>query len=125
VPIKDSANSVLVILVGPPQDGPDAFVCRKDGEGRANGRIYIRADGDTSEAFAREVDQLLERGKRSTAAEIGFDVEVLGYANPLELDEQRTLEAYITSTVQGLLRALQQPEPEPEPVRADNGIRAR
>jgi hypothetical protein len=125
VPIKDSANSVLAILVDPPQDGQDAFVCRKDGEGCASSRIYIRADGETREARAHEVDQLLERGKRSTVAEIGFDVEVLGYANPLELDEQRTLEAYIISTVQGLLRALPQPEPEPEPVRADNGIRAR
>ena len=118
VPVKDSTNSVLVILVDPPQDGQDAFACRKDGDGFANGRIYIRADGETREARAHEVDQLLERGKRSTAAEIGFDVEVLGYAYPVEIDEQRTLEARITDTVEGLLRAL--PQPEPEPVHVDD-----
>lgn len=118
VPVKDSTNSVLLILVDPPQNGQDAFVCRKDGDGLANGRIYIRADGETREARANEVDQMLDRGKRSAAAEVGFDVEVLGYAYPVELDEQRTVEARVAKTVSRLLRAL--PQPEPEPASADD-----
>lgn len=115
VPVKDSRNTVLVILIDPPQDGQDAFVCRKEGDGLANGRIYIRADGETREARASEFDQLLERGKRSTAAEVGFDVDVLGCAYPVEIDEQRTVEEHITTTVNRLLRALPQPDPEPVP----------
>lgn len=115
VPVEKSGNTVLVILVDPPQDGQDAFMCRKDGENLSNGRIYIRADGETREARAAEVDQVIARGKRSAATEVGFEVDVLGYAYPVEIDAQRTIEAYVTKTVAGLLGALPQPEPEPEP----------
>ncbi|GAA1214465.1 hypothetical protein [Rhodoglobus aureus] len=125
VPVVDSTNTVLVILVDPPQDGQDAFICRKEGDNLMNGRIYFRADGETREARASEVDLLLERGKRSAAAEIGFDVEVLGYANPVEIDEQRTLETHILNTVEGLLRALPQPEPKPKSILTDDGKRQR
>jgi len=114
VPVKDSTNTVLVILVDPPQNGQDAFVCRKDGDGLANGRIYIRADGETREARAHEVDQILDRGKRSAASEVGFEVEVLGHAYPVEIDKQRTIESHIAETVARLVGALPQPEPEPE-----------
>jgi hypothetical protein len=115
VPVERSGNTVLVILVDPPQDGQDAFLCRKDGENLANGRIYIRADGETREARAPEVDLLLVRGKRTVTAEVGFEVDVLGYAYPVEIDGQRTVEAQITKTVQRLLQELPQPEPEPFP----------
>lgn len=115
VPVKDSTNTVLVILVDPPQNGQDAFVCRKEGDNLANGRIYIRADGETREARAHEVDQLLERGKRSANAEVGFEVDVLGHAYPVVVDEQRTIEEHVTRTVARLLRALPQPKPAPEP----------
>lgn len=115
VPVEGSVNTVLVILVDPPQDGQDAFVCRKEGDNLFNGRIYVRADGETREARADEIDKLLERGKRVVRAEIGFDVEVLGYAHPVEIDESKTLEAHLASTTQALLDALPRPEPEPEP----------
>lgn len=118
VPVENSTNSVLVILVDPPQDGQDAFLCRKDGDGLSNGRIYIRADGETREARADEVDRLLERGKRSVAAEVGFEVKVIGQAYPVEIDDRRTIDAHITHTVARLLGAL--PKPEPEPVAADD-----
>ena len=126
VPVANSGNTALVILVDPPQDGQDAFMCRKDGDNLSNGRIYVRADGETREARATEVDMLLDRGKRSAAAEVGFEVDVLGHAYPVEIDAQRTIEAHIANTVEGLLRALPQPkpkperEPQPQRVREDN-----
>lgn len=116
VPVEGSTYTVLVILVDPPQDGQDAFVCRKEGDNLFNGRIYVRADGETREARADEIDKLLERGKRAIHAEIGFEVEILGHAYPVEIDEAKTLEAHLDSTTRLLLDALPQPEPEPEPV---------
>src|SRR5690606_15388642 len=58
VPVADSDNSVLVVTVEPPEDGQELFPCRKDGDNLYNGRIYIRADGQTREARADEIDLL-------------------------------------------------------------------
>lgn len=48
VPVSDSENEVLVIVVDPPKDGQQPFPCRRDGDGLVDGRIHIRADGETS-----------------------------------------------------------------------------
>ena len=56
VPVASSTNEVLVVVVEPPRLGQSAFPCRANGEGLADGRIYIRADGET-----REVPELCEK----------------------------------------------------------------
>ncbi|MDQ0577154.1 hypothetical protein [Agromyces albus] len=126
VPVKGSNNEVLVILVDPPRDGQDPFPCRKEGDNLFNGRIYVRADGETREAKAEELDLLLRRGKYQPAAEVAFEVEILGLARPVQIDHEKTIEAYIARTKSCLLDALPKPEPEPEvkPVHLSRGFDA-
>lgn len=115
VPIENSANEVLVIFVDPPREGQKPFTCRKDGEGLADGRVYIRADGETREAKSDELDRLLERAAASAVPDVAFEVAVDGEAYPIEVDDARTLETKISNTTRKLIDALPQPQPEPEP----------
>ncbi|MBM7502942.1 hypothetical protein ACFPER_05650 [Agromyces aurantiacus] len=119
VPITGSTNEVLVVVVDPPEDGQDPFLCRKEGENLYNGRVYVRADGETREAKAEELDLLLKRGKYQAAPDVSFEVDVAGMAYPVSLDDARTADAYIAQTKQRLLAALPQQEPEPEEGRSD------
>lgn len=54
VPIDGTDNQVLVVLVDPPRMGQGPFPCRSNGESLSDGRIYIRADGETREANSEE-----------------------------------------------------------------------
>lgn len=114
VPIEGSANQVLVVLVDPPVDGQGPFPCRSSGESLTNGRIYIRADGETREANADEVDLLIQRGSTASKVEIDFVVELIGEVSPISHDEDRTIEEYLSRQTARLLRALPAPEPPDE-----------
>ena len=114
VPVPNCANEVLVIVVEPPQPGQDPFLCRGNGEGLRSGRIYIRADGETREPNANELDLLLQRGKAQATTEVAFDVRVVGTAYLLDVDEETTLEGYIAAEKRELIAAMPQPEPKPE-----------
>lgn len=118
VPVSDSDNEVLVVIVDPPEDGQDPFLCRKEGEHLYNGRVYVRADGETREAKAEELDLLMQRGKYQAAPDVSFDVDIAGMAYPVSIDDSRTIDAYIGQTKQRLLAALPQPEPEPREERS-------
>jgi len=109
VPVKDSANEVLVIVVEPPQAGQPAWICRASGDGLTDGRVYIRADGETREATSAEQDLLRERGATAAAGPVELDVRVVGKVTPILVDEARTLEAYISTTRARLLDALPKP----------------
>ena len=126
VPVKGSTSEVLVILVDPPRDGQDPFPCRKEGDNLFNGRIYVRADGETREAKAEELDLLLRRGKYQPAPEVAFEVEIVGLARPVQIDHEKTIEAYIARVTSRLLDALPKPEPapDPEPVHLSRGFDA-
>lgn len=115
VPVAHSDNEVLVIFVDPPREGQKPFVCRKDGDGLVDGRVYIRADGETREAKGDELDRLLERAAAQPAPDVAFDVAIGGCAYPIEVDEVQTLEAEIGRVTRHLLDALPKPEPEPDP----------
>jgi hypothetical protein len=117
VPVNGSANEVLVIVVDPPKNGQKPFPCRKDGDGLIDGRVYIRADGETREAKGDELDRLLERAATQLPPDVSFDVTIDGLAYPLDVDDAATLEAFIDKTSERLIDALPQPEPDPEPVR--------
>ena len=107
-----TTNEVLVVHVAPPQDGEDPFVCRKDGDNLYNGRVYIRADGETREAKAEELDLLLRRGKFQAAPDVSFSVEIVGTVYPINIDDSRTVEEFLTRTKRRLLEALPQPQAE-------------
>lgn len=114
VPVEGSTHQVLVILVDPPQAGQPPFICRSNGEGLQDGRIYYRGDGETREASADELDLLMARGATSPPAPVELDVAVVGTAVPLIVDEQ-TVNDLVTDVRQRLLAALPEPEPERSP----------
>lgn len=111
VPIEGSPNQVMVILVDPPQMGQPPFICRANGEGLQNGRIYYRGDGETREATADELDLLMARGAARPPAPVELDVEVIGEVVPLIFDES-TVEEVVENVRRRLLAALPEPEPE-------------
>jgi hypothetical protein len=74
-------------------EGQDPFLCRKEGENLYNGRLYVRADGETREAKAEELDLLLQRGKFQAAPDVSFEVRIAGMAYPVSIDEARTVDA--------------------------------
>lgn len=109
VPVEGSTNQVLVILVDPPKVGQPPFICRSNGEGLQNGRIYYRGDGETREANADELDLLMVRGASRPPAPVELDVAVVGAVVPLIVDE-RTVDDLVTNARQRLLAALPKPE---------------
>jgi hypothetical protein len=56
----DDDHDVIVIVVDPPQPGA-IWPCCREGVGLADGRIYIRGDGETRDANHDEVRTLVER----------------------------------------------------------------
>jgi hypothetical protein len=123
VPVVDSPNEVLVLLVDPPEPGQDPFPCRKSGISLTDGRIYTRVEGESREATADEVDLLLKRGKQATAVAANFEVTVIGAAYRLAYDNSQTLEKYVNAKRSALLDALPKPKPPTPPVRSGSGLR--
>ncbi len=115
VPVEDSENEVLIIVVDPPEEGQDPFICRKEGPGLYDGRIYIRADGETREAKSGELELLMRRGKSGAESSAAFQVDILGSINEVDINESATLEAYISQTKTQLLRALPRDPARPSP----------
>lgn len=96
VPVPGSDNEVLVFLVDPPEWGQGPFICQKSGDGGLrDGAVFVRADGETREARADELKQLLQRGQTSTTP-IDFAVRVVGVVRPIEINNDETLEEYIS-----------------------------
>lgn len=122
VPVKDSGNEVLVIVVEPPQIGQPAWICRASGDGLADGRVYIRADGETREASSAEQDLLRERGATLAAGPVELDVRVVGEVTPILVDGARTRDEYIAITRTRLLDALPKPSPQVEVVSDDTSV---
>lgn len=60
VPAEGWTNQVLVITVDPPKLGQTPFSCRASSDSLTDGRIYIRADGETREANSDEFDLLVQ-----------------------------------------------------------------
>lgn len=115
VPVEGSTSEVIVVVVDPPREGQKPFACRKDGDGLVDGRIYIRADGETREAKGDELDRLIERAAAAPQLEVAFEVGLVGHAFPVAVDDAATLEEHVNRTTQVLVDALPQPEPDPNP----------
>ena len=95
VPIEGSRQQVLIILVDPPKAGQGPFPCRANGESLADGRVYVRADGETREAKSDELDLLVQRGAKVPPAEVDFAVEVIGEPAFMEVDPLKTIDKYL------------------------------
>ncbi len=111
VPIEGSSNQVLVVLVDPPKFGHGPFPCRASGESLTDGRIYIRADGETREAGSAELDLLLQRGRAGVPVDVDFLVEVKGEVTSVILNEATTVDDYLTAVRRRLVAALPSSEP--------------
>lgn len=107
VAVPDSDMEVLIVLVAPPEQGHPPFICRKSGDGGLrDGAVFIRADGETREARADELKQLLQRGQ-TAAKPVEFSVRVVGVVRPIEIDNDATIEEYISLHRNRLHTALQ------------------
>ncbi|WP_445442151.1 hypothetical protein [Clavibacter sp. km1a] len=106
VPLEGTTNQVLIVLVDPPLPGQRPFPCRTSGDSLAGGRIYVRAEGETREANADEMDQLIGRGFAPLKAKVDFAVEVLGDISSCFYSDESTVEEYLTAKRKGLLAAL-------------------
>lgn len=95
VPIENTTSQVLVVLVDPPKLGQGPFPCRASGESLTDGRIYIRADGETREAKSEEVDLLVQRGAAGTQVEVDFAIEVTGEIASVTFDKSVTVDEYV------------------------------
>lgn len=117
VPVDDNKKEVLLILVDPPKFGQPPFPCRADGEGLKNGAIYIRADGNTREAKADEIDMLLRRTQRN-AFEVQLEISLVGKVTPFHCDKEETLDAFILDKESSLIAALPDKTPSHYPYSA-------
>jgi hypothetical protein len=118
VPVDGTSNHVLIVIVDPPQVGHGPFVCRANGEGVQDGRIYVRGDGETREATSEEFDLLIERGNTVESPAVDFDVQLLGDIRTATYDADETLESYVNRTRDYLLDPL--PKPSTGPIRASD-----
>jgi hypothetical protein len=111
VPVEGSTNQVLVIIVDPPKLGQGPFPCRASGDSLTDGRVYIRADGETREANSEELDLLIQRGSAGAQVEVDFAVEVLGEIASVTVDEENTVDEYLSKMRARLIDAMPRPEP--------------
>lgn len=110
VPVHGSTNQVLVVIVEPPTAGQPVFICRDNGDGLVDGRVYIRAEGETREASSAEQDAIRERANASSLpAPVDLEVSIVGKVVPISVDEASTLEVFIARTRQHLLDAVPTP----------------
>lgn len=112
VPVERSSNEVLLVIVEPPQAGDPIFPCRANGEKLSDGRVYIRADGETREANSAELDLLTTRSSAVSAAHVDLEVKIVSDLAPVDLDVNGCLEDYIAYERSRLLRAMPRTKPE-------------
>lgn len=112
VPAAEAPNEVLIVVVDPPAAGDPMFVCRDDGEALKNGRIYIRADGETREAQSGEIDLLVARASRNPSLPTGFEVGFTHPVDVVQVNTERTCDEYIARERQELIKAMHDAENE-------------
>lgn len=107
IPAEDN-REILVFAVRPPQWGDPIFLCHSElqAEGLVNGGIYIRSEGATRPAKAREI-RALERRSRMEVVDLA--VTFTGPANVIDYDEE-AIRAAIAQRASNLLGSR---EPDP------------
>ncbi|GGL57376.1 AlbA family DNA-binding domain-containing protein [Planomonospora parontospora] len=104
---------VLIIDVEPPRWGDPIFCLRKELDGMREGTIYVRGNGESRPARAREVDALVRRVQRG-ARHIEVDVRLAAGApvTPVDIGEH-ALQQWLTAEEQALMEPLR-PQRRPE-----------
>jgi hypothetical protein len=115
-----SGRDVLVIIVEPPKAGDPIHVCRRDGEGVADGDVYVRARGETRRAKSGELDLLRVR-ERAGVPNVELEVAVTGPVLAYSCDAG-VLDEHIQRRTRVLLGRL--PEPRPARSPADGSLSA-
>jgi hypothetical protein len=117
VPCDAGSNEILVVLVDPPEWGQGPFICQKSGENQLrDGAVFVRADGETREARGDELKQLIQRGQVATA-QVDFRVRIVGVVRPVEIDDDRTIEDFISLHRARLRTALEHAKNPPDPAK--------
>ena len=87
-PADAAGHEVLLILVDPPEDGDPIYLCRAEFQGSkasmANGDFYLLAQGKTRKGTATEINDLVSRAGRKTAALPELTLGLEGGAHTLD-----------------------------------------
>jgi hypothetical protein len=79
-------QDVIAIVVDPPTGA--VWTCRADGDGLADGDIYVRGDGNTRKATGDEIRAMLARAT-TTAPIVDVDIDLVGEVVALRVDVDR------------------------------------
>lgn len=110
----DDDHDVIVITAEPPVAGA-IWPCCREGVGLADGRIYIRGDGETREANHDEIRALVERVRGAPAgAPLDLDVALDGVVHRYTCDPS-LVDEYIAHERQRLEASV----PNPRAIEAD------
>lgn len=115
-------RDVLAIMVAPPKPGDPIYVCRKDGDGVADGDVYVRVRGATRRAKSGEMD-LLRARERGGLPSIDLEVSVAGAVRAYACDPT-VLDDYIDQRRRYLIELLPKPKPVPHLVAGESTLGA-
>lgn len=99
----DGGRDVIAVIVDPPTG--DIRPCLSDGEGMNNGDVYLRKDGNTEKATGAELKAMLTRRPTPDAVLPGIEVEVIGEAVALGIDED-AIAVWVERTAEAMLSEL-------------------
>lgn len=112
VGVPDSPNEVLIVLVEPPVEGQPMYLCLANGDGVADGAIYMRADGETRQATADEIKALLQRAAAGTVPQVELAVDIAYSPYSLTIDVDAAVADFVTAVRAHLFEAAdEQPAP--------------
>lgn len=100
-------RAVVVIDALPPDPSKQPWLCHRDhpGEKLADGVVYLRVDGQTRPAKARETEAMLARRAAAATPRADISVELTGVIRHYRYDA-RVVEDYITAVRHDLMDAL-------------------
>ena len=112
----------LLVLVDPPEPGHGPLTCQKSGDGDLNdGAVFVRFNGEPREARGDELKQLIQRSQ-NVCAQVDFDLKINGVVRPIGIDDERSLEEYISVHPSRLRMALEHAKNPPNPETASDSL---
>jgi hypothetical protein len=119
----DDDRDVIVITIVPPQPGDQIWPCCREGFGLIDGRVYIRADGETREANSGEFRALLARAAvAASEARPDLAVALNGTVRRFGCDVSSVVDEYISRERQRLEAHAPKPRSAPTPTARQNPI---
>jgi hypothetical protein len=119
----DDFRDVIVITIAPPQPGDPIWPCCREGFGLIDGRVYIRADGETREANSGEMRALLVRAAAAaTEPRPDLAVALNGAVRRFGCDVPSVVNEYISRERQRLEAHAPKPRSAPAPPARQNPL---